>query len=87
MQAECKETDSDVIYIDMQKDKELSRKALYHVAIDYFKVSAKWRKIANNAENCAWRKVEIMRMDKLIKVFADTQEFCKTDPVLKEAVS
>ncbi len=41
MQAECKETDSDVIYIDMQKDKELSRKALYHVAIDYFKVSAK----------------------------------------------
>lgn len=28
-----------------------------------------------------------MRMDKLIKVFADTQEFCKTDPVLKEAVS
>ena len=28
-----------------------------------------------------------MRMDKLIKVFADTQEFCKTDSVLKEAVS
>ena len=29
----------------------------------------------------------IMRMDKLIKVFTDTQEFYKSDPVLKEAVA
>ena len=28
----------------------------------------------------------IIRMDKLIKIFADTQDFYKSDPVLKEAV-
>lgn len=41
MQAECKETDSDVICIDMQKDEWLSRKALYHVAIGLFKFQQK----------------------------------------------
>ena len=41
MQAECVETESGVIYIDIQRDEWLARKALYTCGYRLFNVSAK----------------------------------------------